>query len=1041
MRKWLVRGLVFSVVAAASAAAWLYQHWTNPTAVRQQVLAKLGGYFNGANISLDSAHMRLLGGIALSELRLGRRDEAEKADFLYVPAAVIYPDKEHVRDGKLGINKIDLNRPRLRVLRLADGRWNLQGITPAPQPDKPIPTIVIQQGTLLLEDRRTFPGAPPLEIRDVQLTVVNDPIPLVTFKGTGVTDLAGTVQIKGTWQRLTGDISLALEAPGVKLGPPLVQRLASYVPQAAAHAHQLEGQAKLHAELGYHPGLPQPWAYEVRGELHEGKFQHAQLPLPLERMEASLRYANGQVTEGSLHARCGPTELSVTVKDFVPGSEGSFEDQLKDFDLEAKHLAVTEALFASLPQSLKDIQHDFQPNGTVTLGYHLRHESHGQWSKHSVVEPEDLSICFVQFPYLLEHITGKLEQVTTGARENMLKIKLVGKADAQPVSIEGEIRGEKPNAHVEIDIEGKDIAMTPRLEAALPSEKYRKLARSFDPTGRGDIRVFIRRTPGAEKFSNRFLVDFHETSIRYQVFPYPIEHVSGTLDVQPDHWEVRGFRGTHKGGEFAAEGRSYPTPEGDVTIRIGGNNILLDAELQAALQPELRGTWAHFAPTGRINFQGTVGLQLGVADRPPQIDLTVSPRGCAIKADFFPYLLDDLRGQLHYVNGVADLEQFRARHGDTVLSLAHGTVRLYPGGGMRADLTDIEGNPILPDAEFLDALPRPLRSGLAALHLKDPLALKTDLVIQTPTEPGGRPDVYWNGAVAVRDATIDAGVTMEHVSGEIACRGRHSGQGLEGVLGNLLIRNATLFKNQALRNVQGQLVITNDEPESLQLPGLHAEFLGGELYGPVRVTWAGPAVAYELDLTGSQIKLEEFGRQSLEGNSQMSGTAGARVHLEGQGSDLTTLTGKGAIKVHDGKMGSLPLLLDLLKFLGLRLPDRTAFEDAEADFTVIGPRVRMDRIDLYGNAISLRGRGEMNLNGSDINMDFNVDWARLTQVLSPAMRKLPQAISNQLLKIHMRGKIGDVKLSQEPVPLLVEPLKKVFGGKKESQPQAAARPQ
>ena len=190
--------------------------------------------------------------------------------------------------------------------------------------------------------------------------------------------------------------------------------------------------------------------------------------------------------------------------------------------------------------------------------------------------------------------------------------------------------------------------------------------------------------------------------------------MTGTLDIQPDHWEIRGFRGTHKGGEFAAEGRSYPTPEGDVDIRIGGNNILLDAELQAALQPELRGTWGRFAPTGRIHFQGQVGLQLGVANRPPQIDVTVSPRGCAIKPDFFPYLLDDLRGEVHYANGQVDLQQLSARHGDTVLSLGHGSVRLYPGGGMRAELTNIQGNPVLPNAELLDALPGPYAGAATA---------------------------------------------------------------------------------------------------------------------------------------------------------------------------------------------------------------------------------------------------------------------------------------------------------------------------------------
>ena len=110
--------------------------------------------------------------------------------------------------------------------------------------------------------------------------------------------------------------------------------------------------------------------------------------------------------------------------------------------------------------------------------------------------------------------------------------------------------------------------------------------------------------------------------------------------------------------------------------------------------------------------------------------------------------------------------------------------------------------------------------------------MKTDLVVQTPMEPGGRPDVWWNGAVAMRDATLDAGVTLEHVSGEIACRGRHNGQSLEGVLGNILIKNATLFKNQALQDIRGQIMITKEEPDALQLPALHAEFLGGELCGP-----------------------------------------------------------------------------------------------------------------------------------------------------------------------------------------------------------------
>ena len=80
----------------------------------------------------------------------------------------------------------------------------------------------------------------------------------------------------------------------------------------------------------------------------------------------------------------------------------------------------------------------------------------------------------------------------------------------------------------------------------------------------------------------------------------------------------------------------------------------------------------------------------------------------------------------------------------------------------------------------------------------------------------------------------------------------------------------------------------------------------------------------------------------------------------------------------------------------------------------------------------------MNLDGTDINMDFNVDPARLSQVLAPGIRKIPQAISNQLWKINMRGEVGkEPKFTQEPMPCFIDPLKKLFGGASETPPRPA----
>ncbi len=92
-RKWLVRLLVFSVLGGCAFAALLYQRWTDPAAVREQVVANLRALFPRATVSLDGAYINLFGVISLSELRLSRDDDPDGVDFLHVPSVRVYHDK------------------------------------------------------------------------------------------------------------------------------------------------------------------------------------------------------------------------------------------------------------------------------------------------------------------------------------------------------------------------------------------------------------------------------------------------------------------------------------------------------------------------------------------------------------------------------------------------------------------------------------------------------------------------------------------------------------------------------------------------------------------------------------------------------------------------------------------------------------------------------------------------------------------------------------------------------------------------------------
>jgi hypothetical protein len=240
--------------------------------------------------------------------------------------------------------------------------------------------------------------------------------------------------------------------------------------------------------------------------------------------------------------------------------------------------------------------------------------------------------------------------------------------------------------------------------------------------------------------------------------------------------------------------------------------------------------------------------------------------------------------------------------------------------------------------------------------------------------------------------------------------------------GNLHLQEAKIF-HLPLKDVVTELQM-NDH--LLVMPGVQAKLHGGRVYGPIRAE-LGDTVQYRLDLTVSNVDLEEFARQTLGRTGAVNGRAFGRILLIGAGKGVDNLRGSGSIDVAGGKLYDLPIIVNLLSIVGGSLPKGTAFQEAYIRFTVEEGKLHFSQFDLLGDALSLKGKGSMRVGGSDIDLQmYAMLWGRAMPLLPPLVNRIPPAISRNLMKVHVTGSLENVNVDKEPVPILTESLRQLF---------------
>jgi hypothetical protein len=525
-------------------------------------------------------------------------------------------------------------------------------------------------------------------------------------------------------------------------------------------------------------------------------------------------------------------------------------------------------------------------------------------------------------------------------------------------------------------------------------------------------------------------------SIQYEKFPYPLGNIRGVFEMQGSDWTFSELEGTNDTGVVQCHGHFKPLPAGsELRLHFTAQNVPLEEELREALvtNPRAQQLWTSLRPRGQFNLPQCQVLYL-TSERKAIVDFRAEPCGdtVSIEPTAFPYRLEKLRGSLYFRDGEITIDRVRAEHGRARM-LAMGNCRCDPSGAWQLNLDDLTVDQLHADRELIQALPGRLKKIVAELNPGGPVNLRGSLHLFGGPTPETPLRASWDLSLAFNQISANLGLPVDRLAGGLRLTGGFDGRHTQA-RGNLSF-DSLIYKDWQFTDIAGPIWIDDqriilgrdaDPREPGRAPRhITANFYGGALEADGWVT-LGPTPNYSLQATLRAADLARLTAETMAGRQQLSGKVFARLELDGQPHGQHTLRGGGNVQLRDADIYEVPLMVALLKILSVRPPDTTAFTESDIEFRIHGNHIYFDRMNFNGDAISLRGNGEMNFE-KEIHLNFHAAVGR-RELPIPILREVVKGASEQVMQLHVEGTVDAPLATAEAFPGVNQAFKDIEAG-------------
>ncbi|MBX7071554.1 MAG: hypothetical protein K1X71_00290 [Pirellulales bacterium] len=926
--------------------------------------------------------------------------------------------------------EIRVRRPTLLATRRPDGTWSTGELLPFPQISEKPPRIVVEGGTVEIFDPLRNPTS-KLSLRDVYLEVdpgVGGDNPESTTRrlhGFMVGDHVQRLEFEGELGDGGKQWSFRGTGEGLDLSPELYAALPGEVAAKLDVLRSLRASSQFRFSVQNSPDDASAIEYDLQGKIARGRIEDSRLPYPLTDVFALVRCTNQGVHISELRARNGQTAIYVR----EAWRRGNEANSPLFANLQCERLVIDRRLLDILPEQWRARWYDFFLEGIVNVNAIVHYDGQS-WQPDVSVECLDTSFTYHKFPYRLENGQGHVR-----LKDDRLDFLLSTYSGADQVLIQGNVQNLYQDPGLWLEVRADRLAIDKKLLESLPPTS-RAVLTSFSPSGHFRVDFEARRQPGPQQpVSRRLRLQLDHCSMRYDRFPYPIHNVTGTVEMLGDEWEFRNLEGTNDTGELRGYGRLGPTASGrELRLNISGANIALEQELRNALPLHSQRLWDNLQPRGSVQLATDIRYQIDTKQLAIGVSALPVAETVSIQPVFFPYRIENIRGELSYANGRVVLGraprgEIKGQHQGVDVAL-RGVCDLAPDGRWRLALDDLTVYRLRADRDLQAAVSPRLNPWLRRLDPASAINLSGRVELLGGGAGNQPPQAQWNMRITTQGANLVAGLPLTNISGEAHLQGGFDGAKMSARAE--LDLDSVTWKNMQITSVTGPARVDGEHIllgawADKDLPQGRPRPITGKAYGGWLMSdgWVKLEATprYGWQITAGDLDVARIGRELLPGTQSLSGKLNGGVNLRGSTEGIHTLTGTGYMRLRDADLYQLPQMVQLLNIVSLKPPDATAFTNSEADFRVDGDHLYFDRINFTGDAISLKGQGEMNLN-TDVALTFYALVGR-DELEIPLIPELFRAASRQLMLIHVDGKLTEPSIRRDPFPVVGKALEQL----------------